>query len=111
MNKDTYSYSKINLFNSCSLRYRFYYIDKIKKKDEGIEAFLGKIIHATLEWMYQKKIKADKRYYSPDIIIDKYKEQKGNQSKVNRNLIYTHGNKFHHYVSYSEDIILNIMNQ
>ena len=50
-----YSYSKINLFNSCPLKYKFVYIDKKYKKDESIEAFLGKLIHQTLEWIYKQK--------------------------------------------------------
>ena len=72
--RDIYSYSKINLFNNCPKRYKFYYLDKIKKKDEGVEAFLGKIVHQTLEWVYDLKIKFNKSYYSLDNILDKYKD-------------------------------------
>ena len=72
--RNTYSYSKINLFNSCPKKYKFYYLDKIQKKDEGIEAFLGKIIHQTLEWIYNLKIKSNKTYYSLDNILDRYKD-------------------------------------
>ena len=74
MKSSKYSYSKINLFNSCSLKYKFLYIDKNYKKDESIEAFLGKLIHQTLEWIYDKKIKENKTYYSLDSIINFYKE-------------------------------------
>ncbi len=49
-----YSYSQLNLFNSCPLKYKLSYIDKIKKKDEGVESFLGKQVHLTLEWIYKK---------------------------------------------------------
>ena len=38
-----YSYSKINLFNSCPLKYKFVYIDKKYKKDENIEAIFRKV--------------------------------------------------------------------
>ena len=57
MKSSKYSYSKINLFNSCSLKYKFLYIDKNYKKEEGIEAFLGKLIHETLEWIYKRRSK------------------------------------------------------
>ena len=70
-----YSYSKINLFNSCPLKYKYLYIDKNYKNDESIEAFLGKMIHATLEWVYKKKIKDKRAYYSLDSIIYFFKEQ------------------------------------
>jgi len=74
MKSNKYSYSKINLFNSCSLKYKFLYVDKNYKKEEGIEAFLGKLIHETLEWIYKKKIEESKAYYSLDSIINFYKE-------------------------------------
>ena len=74
MKTKKYSYSKINSFNNCPLRYRFIYIDRIKKKDEGIEAFLGKVIHRCLEWIYAEKINNDRTYYSLDIIVNKFKE-------------------------------------
>ena len=70
-----YSYSKINLFNSCPLKYKFVYIDKKYKKDESIEAFLGKLIHQTLEWIYKQKINQDKTYFSLDTIVNYYKEK------------------------------------
>ena len=74
MKSNKYSYSKINLFNSCSLKYKFLYVDKNYKKDEGVEAFLGKLIHETLEWIYKKKIEENKTYYSLDSIVNFYKE-------------------------------------
>ena len=70
-----YSYSKINLFNSCSLKYKFIYIDKNYKIDESIEAFLGKMVHQTLEWIYMQKLKNNRSYYSLDSIIHFFKEQ------------------------------------
>ena len=74
MGEDIYSYSKINLFNSCPKRYKFYYLDRIIKNDEGIEAFLGKVVHQVLEWIYDLKIKENKSYYSLDSILEKYKD-------------------------------------
>ena len=70
-----YSYSKINLFNSCSLKYKFIYIDKNYKIDESIEAFLGKMVHQTLEWIYMQKLEDNRSYYSLDSIIHFFKEE------------------------------------
>ena len=75
MKINQYSYSKINLFNSCPLKYKYLYVDKNYKNDESIEAFLGKIIHSTLEWIYKKKIQDKKTYYSLDSIIHFFKEE------------------------------------
>ena len=55
-----YSYSQLNLFASCPLKYKLAYIDKIRKKDEGIESFLGNQVHLTLEWIYKKKLSGRK---------------------------------------------------
>lgn len=75
MKINRYSYSKINLFNSCPLKYKYLYVDKNYKNDESIEAFLGKITHSTLEWIYKKKIQDKRAYYSLDSIIHFFKEE------------------------------------
>ena len=74
MKNKIYSYSKINLFNACSLKYKFIYIDKNFKKDESIEAFLGKIVHKSLEWIYTQKIKKERNYFSLDHLTNVYKD-------------------------------------
>ena len=74
MKTKRYSYSKISLFNSCPLKYKFIYIDKKFKKDESIEAFLGKAIHKTLEWIYKEKLDKNREYYSLDHVINIFKE-------------------------------------
>jgi putative RecB family exonuclease len=55
-----YSHSKLSTFEQCKLRYKFRHIDKIKVIETTIEAFLGKTVHSTLEWLYlqvkEKKI-------------------------------------------------------
>ena len=40
-----YSHSRLEAFKSCPLKYKFNYIDKIKREEEGIEAFLGSRFH------------------------------------------------------------------
>ena len=47
-----YSYSRLNTFETCPLRYKFNYIDKIKREEESIEAFLGSRFHEVMENLY-----------------------------------------------------------
>ena len=71
MNKEKHlSFSQINTFNSCPQKYKIIYIDKIKNKHESIESFLGKVVHETLEWIYEEKLD----YYIWDNIENKYYE-------------------------------------
>ncbi len=70
---EKYSYSKLDSFNTCPLKYKFIYIDQIRKKDESIQAFLGKIIHSCLEWIYIQKLDNKVSYFSLDQITNKFK--------------------------------------
>ena len=45
----SYSPSKLTQYIQCPLKYRFQYVDGIKKEEEGIEAFVGSRVHETLE--------------------------------------------------------------
>ena len=47
-----YSYSKIDTFKSCPLKFKFQYIDRIKTDGKGIEAFMGSRVHDSLEKLY-----------------------------------------------------------
>jgi putative RecB family exonuclease len=47
-----YSYSRIGAYEQCPLKYKLSYIDRIKRDTEGIEAFLGKMVHETLQKCY-----------------------------------------------------------
>ena len=48
-----YSHSRLETFKKCPLQYKFQYIDKIKRKEESIEAFLGSRFHEGMEKIYQ----------------------------------------------------------
>ena len=74
MKNKIYSYSKINSFNACPLKYKFLYLDKNFKKDESIEAFVGKIIHKSLEWIYTQKIDKERTYFSLDHLTNTFKD-------------------------------------
>lgn len=50
----TYSNSKINTYLQCPQKYKFQYIDKIQTEIENtIEAFMGDLVHRTLEKLYK----------------------------------------------------------
>tara|TARA_S200000501_G_C20869734_1_gene763688 strand:- start:4707 stop:5540 length:834 start_codon:yes stop_codon:yes gene_type:complete len=53
--ESTFSYSQISTFKTCKEQYKIVYLDGHRKKDESIEAFMGKCVHGTLEWLYQKE--------------------------------------------------------
>lgn len=66
-----YSHSRLDTFENCPLRYKFNYIDKIKRDEEGIEAFLGSRFHETMEKLYR-----DLRYrvYTLEELLNYYED-------------------------------------
>jgi len=48
----SYSHSRISSFENCRLQFKYRYIDRIKSETEGIEAFMGKLVHEVLEELY-----------------------------------------------------------
>jgi len=52
----TYSHSKISTFEQCPYKYKLHYIDKEKPEIENtIEAFMGSLVHKSLEKLYKDK--------------------------------------------------------
>jgi len=47
-----YSHSQLSTYEQCPLKYRLRYRDKIKRDTEGVEAFLGTMVHETLKKCY-----------------------------------------------------------
>jgi len=68
-----YSYSKIQTFESCPQKFKINYIDKIRKPNESIEAFMGKRVHEVLDWLYKERI-GENNFISLDILLNKYDE-------------------------------------
>jgi len=66
-----YSHSRLESFKSCPLKYKFNYIDKIKREEEGIEAFLGSRFHKVMEKIY-KELRF--RKYSLGELLDFYED-------------------------------------
>jgi RecB family exonuclease len=50
-----YSNSQLGKFEECALQYKFLYVDKIKRYEEGVEAFLGQRFHDAMEWLYGER--------------------------------------------------------
>jgi putative RecB family exonuclease len=50
-----YSHSQLCKFEECALQYKFVYVDRIDRKEEGVEAFLGQRFHDAMEWLYGEK--------------------------------------------------------
>lgn len=53
---ERFSHSGIQSYKKCPAQFKFRYIDKIYKKDEGVEAFLGKRVHESIEYLYNQVI-------------------------------------------------------
>jgi len=52
---NTYSHSRLWLFENCPEAYKVKYIDKkFPEISKSIEAFLGGMVHQSLEWLYDK---------------------------------------------------------
>lgn len=47
-----YSHSQLSMYEECPLKYKLCYRDKIKRDIEGVEAFLGTMVHETLKKCY-----------------------------------------------------------
>ncbi len=48
-----FSNSRIETFEQCPRKYKFRYIERIETDAEGVEAFVGKRVHETLEKLYR----------------------------------------------------------
>lgn len=47
-----FSYSRMDLYRTCPMRFKFRYVDKIKEKPKGF-FFFGSAIHSALEFLYK----------------------------------------------------------
>ena len=63
----SYSHSKLGTYLQCKQKYKFQYVDKIKAEYESVEAFMGKLVHATLEKLY-KDLKFQKKNSKEDLL-------------------------------------------
>ena len=49
-----FSPSKLNVYQDCPRRYRYRYVDKIKRDTKSVEAFLGTCVHSAFEKLYEE---------------------------------------------------------
>lgn len=55
-----YSHSRLSVFESCPLKFKFQYIDELKPDfEQSIEGFLGNKVHEALEWIYTESMKGN----------------------------------------------------
>ena len=47
-----YSHSQLSMYEECPLKYKLRYRDRIRRDTEGIEGFLGTVVHETLKKFY-----------------------------------------------------------
>ena len=57
---ERFSYSSLETYKKCPAQFRFRYIDKIYKDDQGIEAFMGICVHEALEYLYEEVMESSK---------------------------------------------------
>lgn len=51
----TYSFSRVTTFEQCARRFRYRYLDGVKEGFQGVEGFMGKQVHSSLEWLYERR--------------------------------------------------------
>ena len=62
-----YSHSRMEAFKSCPLKYKFNYIDRIKREEESIETFLGSRFHKVMEKIYKDLL--FKKYSLDELLV------------------------------------------
>ncbi len=107
----TYSHSKISTFEKCPYQYKLKYVDKIEPDiPQGIEAFMGGIVHQVLEELHKKArigIEINKgslfglynslwnEQYSPEILIVRKNLTAEDYRKMGMRFVRDYYDKFH----------------
>jgi putative RecB family exonuclease len=107
----TYSHSRLSTFEQCKYKYKLQYIDKIKVDiPTTIEAFMGDIVHQTLEKLYSdlkfqklNELKDLLKFYNDlwekeftdDILIAKKEYEAENYKKMGEKYITDYYNQYH----------------
>ena len=72
-NMATYSHSRVTTFENCPYQYKLRYIDRKKPESPTIiEAFMGDMVHQTLEFLYKNK--KFKKRVAKNILIKFYRD-------------------------------------
>jgi len=114
-----YSHSRMEAFKSCPLKYKFNYIDRIKREEESIEAFLGSRFHKVMEKIYKdllfKKYSLDEllifyhndwdnNYHDKVIIVDKERKAK-DYKEIGKKFVEDY---YKRYYPFNHGVILGI---
>lgn len=67
-----YSNSQLSTYEICPQQYKFVYVDRIKRYEEGVEAFLGQRFHEVMEKLYAER---QFRLFSLEELLDIYEKQ------------------------------------
>jgi len=100
-----FSFSKINTYKLCPQKYKINYIDKVYKKCESIEAFMGKRVHEVIEWTYLSKDQLGD-VCTVDSLLDQYNLIWDNKwhdniylAQQKYTIVKKNNRKFKHYIS------------
>lgn len=120
----TYSHSRISTFEQCPYKYKLQYIDRIKVDvPTTIEAFMGDLVHRTLEKLYadlkfQKVNSKDDLFvyyhsiwdkeYVPEILIAKQEYTAENYRKMGEKFISDY---YDHYHPFDDMTIMGLETQ
>jgi len=55
-----YSFSRVTTFEQCARRYRYRYLDGVQEGFDSVESFMGRQVHAAIEWLYGEREKGRK---------------------------------------------------
>jgi putative RecB family exonuclease len=77
---DHLSYSQINTYLSCSLKYKFHYVDKIPPAFTSASLAFGSAIHEAAAAFYQTRLEGDE--LRPDQMLDVYRDTWRQAGKV-----------------------------
>src|SRR5438477_12907689 len=56
MERATYSFSQIQTYLGCPLKYRFQYVDKIPRPWRVAAMAFGSSVHAAVEWFHKERL-------------------------------------------------------
>lgn len=106
-----YSHSRLSTFENCPLKFRFKYVDKVRtERQQGVEAFMGSMVHDTLEKLYkdlrfQKENSVEdllehyrsiwRKNWNDEIIIVRKEYTQENYRKMGEEYIRTYYKRYH----------------
>ena len=73
MSSNFYSHSRLSCYENCPFQYKLKYVDRVKPTlGTTIEAFVGRMVHSSLEWLYG--LERDGRVTTKEELATKYQE-------------------------------------